>query len=694
MSVEEANRKRQRKAAASWKDAPAFCDAAATVSATTFGARRLPEIKELYNKTVMAREEKDSIIVSLDSLTSGGKKTSSRHLRRRATSHASRKRHRYLTANEKGKAQGDAHNTGNLSRRSFRKKASNLQLQHETWRRGAPTAVQQSENSPGRIKWMPTHIWHAKRFHMADLWGWKVPMAHNNRGPGASLRLLRKGKTLLQDVTWSMQPISLEAPLSSKHALQLSLARVIPGLDFAPFNALPLPDSSINVNATATGHGLVHGIDQFPKQAMGPVFWMSSRCPLTQAEEEGASLIYVYLWVHPSIRSTVLELLEQVLSEMNDAIQGPHQSLKGGISCLRLRGHNMMESLQTVLAGSGTYDTSPLQQVLTSSDDRNALESLRQGVTIPLVLRGEESRRLLLVSQCPRDPKITLNDSVCSLDIFCDPDVAKGLFVQLVLNCGACPVGVADESHFHLECHPPLPLFPRDYPDADESTYYWSGDSVDWKVIRQYWESGTGRFRPRGDSLDSIAWSQVVPEALADSAVVVVRGSFGKPFIDTLVSSANIAHPVSSVQCAHRKRRRAQHPGIFVLAPPLSKEQAELHATVCATLSGTLSLPALLLCHLHVIGAGTVDVGAGLHSLHPLDVHLGFATAGAFSSARGSFHAVGVVGAARLLDAVSTAGSYDAAIIGNRFGGGNEIRLRIRVSNKKSSCEASLCLLL
>ncbi|VDO78888.1 unnamed protein product [Schistosoma margrebowiei] len=29
--------------------------------------------------------------------------------------------------------------------------------------------------------WLPTHIWHAKRFHMITKWGWRLPYAPTNK---------------------------------------------------------------------------------------------------------------------------------------------------------------------------------------------------------------------------------------------------------------------------------------------------------------------------------------------------------------------------------------------------------------------------------------------------------------------------------------------------------------------------------
>ena len=36
--------------------------------------------------------------------------------------------------------------------------------------------------------WLETHIWHAKRFHMADEWGYRIPLHPNDKGVRAAYR--------------------------------------------------------------------------------------------------------------------------------------------------------------------------------------------------------------------------------------------------------------------------------------------------------------------------------------------------------------------------------------------------------------------------------------------------------------------------------------------------------------------------
>ena len=143
---------------------PQFLATSATVSVPTFGARRLDEVQDLWDK--VGGPKSDQLLPPSDS-----RRTSSRHLRRRATSHNPRKRHRYPS---------DAPEPATVESTS-RKAKRRRQLMD------------------GRL---PTHLWYAKRFHMAKLWnGWSLPLLHTNRGCGAALRLFGEGKTLKYDAS-------------------------------------------------------------------------------------------------------------------------------------------------------------------------------------------------------------------------------------------------------------------------------------------------------------------------------------------------------------------------------------------------------------------------------------------------------------------------------------------------------------
>ena len=157
MTSSSKKRKRQ------WKDLPAFMDASATVSVGLFGSRRLPELKAMYSAVT-----KSSTAVSPNqTLTSGGAKTSSRHLRRRTTAvERSKHRHRYPSASKLSQS---------TTRKARRGKQSSLCQGHFEWQKGYCIQAEETE-SPSNVHWVTSHLWHTKRFHMESLWGWRVPL--------------------------------------------------------------------------------------------------------------------------------------------------------------------------------------------------------------------------------------------------------------------------------------------------------------------------------------------------------------------------------------------------------------------------------------------------------------------------------------------------------------------------------------
>lgn len=207
--------------------------------------------------------------------------------------------------------------------------------------------------------------------------------------------------------------------------------------------------------------------------------------------------------------------------------------------------------------------------------------------------------------------------------------------------------------------------------------------------------------------------------------------AFGKPFVDALMgccttssnSSSSVAVDDSnkSKPRRHRRRRRSTHnPTHCVLAPLLSKRQTTEHQAYLAKLVESLSLPAVLLCHVQMSngGPGTMSSGALIHAMDESTVEpLGFCTTGAFSQSRGRFHGLAIVGAARILralvaSATATLSSVDsvkslkqqqqqhqhAAVLVPRMGDSQallrQVQLRVRILDKSVWYEASLALML
>ena len=161
----------------------------------------------------------------------------------------------------------------------------------------------------------------------------------------------------------------------------------------------------------------------------------------------------------------------------------------------------------------------------------------------------------------------------------------------------------------------------------------------------------------------------------ATTAVVVVRGVFGQPFVDAVQGCGRIPAASSSIhpkQMATRRNRRRTKPLYQVVpAEPLSRgEEASTWRQTCASLLSSLSLPAVLICHIRIRDRGIIEAGSKVWSMASdeggdnTQCLLGYATAGSFSLTRGTYHGIAVVGAAALLKALaSMTGSNHGQIV-------------------------------
>jgi hypothetical protein len=930
-----------------WLEQPAFLDASAAVSASIFGARRLPELKSLYCSFPKKQKHKsqhniksgttdkeenavdpvtknqrvDNNVISQQGkdqfLFSGGGKTSSRHLRRRTTNLNSRKRHRYPTGHKLppplpssssqagetvvglegvkfgasivlNKEQQRDEETRDpptemknimaekKTRKAKRSNRSTLCAPHYAWQAFSDDQRQQhqddniqksrilmDEETKDRlpsspviqsneqqqqlpVQWMTTHLWHTKRFHMEDLWGWKVPLVHTNRGARAILRLttpsvtqtklqeqqqqqLDPPKCWIQDVSWQSQPLVVRA--RQLENLVTAIQRFCPDMLDSPSH-----DPNALLCGSSIGEGVLYGIDEFPRGAIGPAMWRilytqepsSPQLQPSNGKNMATGMWEFHVWMHPSIRTMVLRCIEQLVQHYPQQLECLG-NLPGGMSLLSLRGAHATATVCQVLLPSSLalgsnkaqrcpfhWDWDTLFETVGASDDddhdhesyHNIMSQLPHGAvfSVQVQLNKEEAKvmdpsrltstrtannkdavveyissiqttigqwdpaqaskisslypqqmsvfcpdssRVLLVWQRPRDPgTCPPNQAVCGWDILCSPQLGTKLWHTITSSSSkllTCPIGIVEHAHLLLECHPPLPLFPRDYVDTAQGQSYWRGTTSpightdtgtrnEWHTVRRLWEGGWGRLRmPKKRSngsatnnqkeLKRLSWDSILPrndegsaekvetnhddesldekpsdivsertddleeeeeEDHEEMSVVVVRGSFGQPFCDALaacgtmasVSPALSSEEVESPQPRRRRKHRRVRPRTEIAyAMPLSKKQANQFSVMCRTLRYSLTLPAVLFCHITMPGPGKILPGsqlfAGVHittvaasgmkTIHKNNEPekekdepflIGLTTAGGFSNSRGCCHGVGIVGAARLLHAL------------------------------------------
>lgn len=635
---------------------PAFADVTASVAAASFAARRLPELHALYQQQQQQQQQQQNSetpaprLLDTQGFCSGGGKASSRHLRRRATSFRPRQRHRSGTA------------AGGKSRRAQRRNKALLLQKHETWMNvrndGGDDDDDDNETNnktvtpaAAAVHWIPTHLWHSKRFCMQNLWHWQVPIQHSNRGARAVLRLATT-HALVQDVTWRTQPVWWVCCRENWTACRQALDRILAHMD---------DDNQNYKDEVRYDQGMLHRVDQHPLGAIGPVSYLIQSGPLlnktSNDEDGGDDGIYIYLWGHASIQDQLWQQVRAVLTQ-GVCAQGPCRGIPGGLACLQIRGKNPSTCLATSL------DLPPALKATIDETYEKNLGSSHKGV----VCVGQD---LLCLVRRPRDASLPCNLGVCGWDVLGSSVRIRELFLQCVIKGGACPVGLVEESALQLEAQPPLAVFPRDYGDTAEGESFWqpetasSSSSSDWALLREHDSGTTGRVRTSPLTDTTVSWAEIVEAP----SMVLVRGSFLKPFLDAWrgleCSLTERSDGATTGQRITKKRRKVVDPAKLRKIPQPSAEQRAAHESYCVRLQESLTLPAALLCHIKIDGPGRIDIGAPLYRYGGdivEDEPLGYATSGAFSPSRGAFHGTAVVGAKSLLVAIGN-GHYDNAAV-------------------------------
>ncbi|VEU44065.1 unnamed protein product [Pseudo-nitzschia multistriata] len=360
-----------------WREAPSFLDATSSVAVSTFGARRLPELQNLYH-CYLGDGASSSVDATLDivhetpTLLSGGGKTSSRHLRRRTTAVKSRKhRHRYPRShrhrNEQGTVQNPPEYRG-TTRKSRRKKRSLLIRERQKWLTNIAHNDDQNEDNTkddkhGKKKWLVTHLWHAKRFHTLStaptrakngggksgddmeendvFGGWTgIPLVHTNRGPRAALRLSREQpftaaatspSVLIRDVTWEEQPTIFRAEISTSGSADSNgnpkefswsgvfqrISRICPCLVSLLQNGHEEQQAAFCEGSLAVD-GFLHELDAFPAGAIGPTTWRRLLFPNYQHHNNNRTAVFIEVRCHPSIHTELIRIAEQLIQTSGD----------------------------------------------------------------------------------------------------------------------------------------------------------------------------------------------------------------------------------------------------------------------------------------------------------------------------------------------------------------------------------------
>ncbi|KAI4881778.1 hypothetical protein NFI96_011476, partial [Prochilodus magdalenae] len=223
-----------------------------------------------------------------------------KHMRRRAMSHNTKRlpwrlrelAHRMLEKSQQAGQKEKKEQSKTKSRRA-RRRHGNLLLEFNR---------RQKKN-----KWLETHIWHAKRFHMVKRWGYCLGDRPTYKCYRASYRAMSTG-CLLQDLSYYCC-VELQGPEEQLLSALSRLTSKETGLTFA---------ASLCVTGQREGSILLHKPDQYPHQLMGPAhfLWRPRSAESTHRQ--------LWIWAHPTLKQDLLPVLQavcQCFEEVTPAVE-------------------------------------------------------------------------------------------------------------------------------------------------------------------------------------------------------------------------------------------------------------------------------------------------------------------------------------------------------------------------------------
>ncbi|VDK23408.1 unnamed protein product [Taenia asiatica] len=247
-------------------------------------------------------------------------------LRRRAASHQIRRLPRRL---HHGPAQAMSQKLVKQAKRCRRYRRRSERLMALAARRVLPPTGEGVDE--GRTRWIPTALWHAKRFHMVQNWGWRLPFAPTDKMFKALQRATTDQCMLLDHGYLSC--FSVSGPFN---LLKLCVAETTLPF-FVSSVGIDLPSDASPSNSFHESVGLLcseamptqrpMGIARLPnvsRSILGPVRILWSP---TSQHDDGQQRSTLWFWLHPSMSSDAWKLLTS-LDYVSTDLGDPRTALK------------------------------------------------------------------------------------------------------------------------------------------------------------------------------------------------------------------------------------------------------------------------------------------------------------------------------------------------------------------------------
>lgn len=267
------------------------------------------------------------------------------------------------------------------------------------YRRKPGNLLKAYANRKRKTKWLETHIWHAKRFHMVDQYGWKLPNRSCHRGFRASYRDAVK-HCVIEDLSY-YSCLELNGPEENLIRILNQMCPPNVGLSFK---------SVMFIEGQAEGSTILYEPGKYPYGCLGKVSFMWK-------PRESSDRRCLWIFVHPSLTSELSSFIIKLfaLKMMTDSqdveqeiyenceLNVKFQALKENLSRFRLIGPKSTSILSETFVQLKNFSSSKFTNCNGQSTIWDSWTSIYSKLEPGRVKRGK------IISLIVEDPRLKLD---------------------------------------------------------------------------------------------------------------------------------------------------------------------------------------------------------------------------------------------------------------------------------------------
>ncbi|KAG0015916.1 hypothetical protein BGZ80_009548 [Entomortierella chlamydospora] len=326
-----------------------------------------------------------------------------RNLRRRAASHNIKRLPVRLRERARREVESDPVKKG--------KKPDN---RHKKRRPG--TISQEYLRRQGTKRWLETHIWHAKRMKMVEIWGYKLADHSNENGIKSAYKSSHH-QCIIQDSSYN-GCLEITGPKKDISAVfDHILDPTTPSLSSARY---------VTGKRQFTAH--LYEFDSFPQNLIAPAtfLWRQQGTALEGASVDGTPMEVdelsmqgqLWIWIHPSAFESAKTKIQEAISKAGKVKDIQVKDLENSLVMFDFTGPRSTALLQAVLRPCKSETTKPYEEAHRTWDIISSLRtssSLPPGVVLGLLV--DDPRLTFPQKPEPRPTSIPLVQSKSVQDL-------------------------------------------------------------------------------------------------------------------------------------------------------------------------------------------------------------------------------------------------------------------------------------